>query len=30
VTGPLTLTTRSEGKLTDHDRAMAETIDGVV
>jgi 4a-hydroxytetrahydrobiopterin dehydratase len=26
----LTLTTHSEGKLTDNDRAMAETIDGVV
>ena len=26
----LTLTTHSEGKLTDSDRAMAETIDGVV
>ena len=26
----LTLTTHSEGRLTDNDRAMAETIDGVV
>lgn len=26
----LTLTTHSEGKLTDSDRAMAEIIDGVV
>lgn len=26
----LTLTTHSEGKLTDNDRAMAETIDGLV
>ena len=25
----LTLTTHSEGRLTDNDRAMAETIDGV-
>jgi 4a-hydroxytetrahydrobiopterin dehydratase len=26
----LTLTTHSEGSLTDNDRAMAETIDGLV
>jgi 4a-hydroxytetrahydrobiopterin dehydratase len=26
----LTLTTHSEGRLTDNDRAMAETIDGLV
>jgi 4a-hydroxytetrahydrobiopterin dehydratase len=26
----LTLTTHSEGGLTDNDRAMAETIDGIV
>jgi pterin-4a-carbinolamine dehydratase len=26
----LTLTTHSEGRLTDEDRAMAETIDGLV
>jgi 4a-hydroxytetrahydrobiopterin dehydratase len=28
--GRLTLTTHSEGRLTDNDRAMAETIDALV